>query len=117
MQFLIDGVNQENKNNKNFFTLDENLLLISLKENEALKFLTKVSKEETLFSQFISNINYRGMYQLYESTKTISVGLAHQRDFESNVSALVKLKRMLNGVSKIAGASDTLVRAGQPESH
>lgn len=77
MQFLIDGVNQENKNNKNFFTLDENLLLISLKENEALKFLTKVSKEETLFSQFISNINYRGMYQLYESTKTISVAATH----------------------------------------
>lgn len=76
MQFLIDGVNQENKNNKNFFTLDENLLLISLKENEALKFLAKVSKEETLFSQFISNINYRGMYQLYESTKTISVTAA-----------------------------------------
>ena len=31
-----------------------------------------------------------------------------QRDFESNISALVKLKKMLNGVSKISGASDTL---------
>ena len=102
VQFLVDNVNQEDGKNKNFFTLDEKVVLESLKENESLKFLNKLTKEENTFKEFIEGINYRGTYQLYESVKMIS------KDYESNISALIKLKRMLTGVSKIAGASDTL---------
>lgn len=106
MQFMIDNANQDNKKGKNFFALDEDeTITSSLKENESFKFLSKITRDEGLFSDFISNLNYRGTYQLLESIRLIV------RDYEANIFSLIKMKRMLTGVSKIAGASDTLVNS------
>lgn len=101
----MDNANQDNKKGKNFFALDEGeTITSSLKENDSFKFLSKIAKDEGLFSDFINNMNYRGTYQLLESIRIIV------RDYEANIFSLIKMKRMLTGVSKIAGASDTLVR-------
>ena len=62
VQFLIDGVNEDTRKNKNFFAVDEKDVLASFKENETLRFLTKVTQEETTFSEFVRNINARGIY-------------------------------------------------------
>lgn len=102
VQVMLENVNQEDRNSKNFFTLDENSALSSLKENESVKFLGKVVRDETDFAEFLTNLNYRGRYLLMTHVRLLL------RDFDVNISALLKLKRMLNGVSKIAGASDTI---------
>jgi hypothetical protein len=73
-QFVLDGVNQDSKKNKNFFALDEEeTISSSLRENEALKFLVKITKDENAFGDFINNINYRGTYTLLESIRMITV--------------------------------------------
>lgn len=104
MQFVIDNANQDNKKGKNFFAMDEeNMISMALQENEPFKFMAKITRDEELFMEFISNMSYRGTYQLLESMRMIV------RDYEANIYSMVKMKRMLTGVSKIAGASDTLV--------
>lgn len=104
VQYMMDTANQDTRKGKNFFALDENETVnSSLRENDSFKFLSKITKDEGLFSEFINNINYRGTYQMLESIRIIV------RDYEANIFSLIKMKRMLTGVSKIAGASDTLV--------
>lgn len=102
VQVLMENVNQDDRHSKNFFTLDETSALSSLRENESVRFLGKVVKDETDFAEFLANLNYRGRYLLMTHIRLLL------RDFDVNISALLKLKRMLNGVSKIAGASDTI---------
>lgn len=70
---MIDNVIDKNNNAKNFFSLDEKDAQAVLNDNESLKFLSKITKEEVIFKEFVSNINYRGLYQLFESTRSIAV--------------------------------------------
>ena len=87
MQFLVDGANQDNKKGRNFFSLDEGeTITSSLKNNESFKFLTKISKEESLFADFVNNINYRGTYQMLESIRIITVGTPNMRETTSQIS-------------------------------
>ena len=50
VQFLVDGVNEDTRKNKNFFAVEEKDVVASLKENETLKFLVKVTHDETTFN-------------------------------------------------------------------
>lgn len=73
VQFLVDGVNEDTRKNKNFFAVEEKEVVASLKENETLKFLVKVTNDEVTFNEFVRNINVRGIYQLYENIRTLAV--------------------------------------------
>jgi putative methionine-R-sulfoxide reductase with GAF domain len=74
----------------------------AMKESESIKFLDKVTQEESHFDNFIAKINYRETYQLLESIKFLI------REHNKNTSNLLTAKRMITGVRNIVAAPDTL---------